>query len=190
MKLIKTITLLAAATGLCLSSTTAMSEPEGYLSIWRSSVKVAGKGDSKTLAMEIQTAKPIPVDGKTGAFGYAALTDNANNLLVLVTHLPIDDSSHENQENGFHAHVLDLKEPTAACAGANFEVDLENSGKNTAFDADYPWKIQGSKISVENVPVKDLGDAGVDTIVSFTLKPVLNSQQKPTNLCVTVTDKG
>jgi hypothetical protein len=109
---------------------------------------------------------------------------------VLVTHMPIDDSSHENQENGFHTHVLDLKEPTAACAGANFEVDLENSGKNTAFDADYQWQINGSKISVDNVPVKDLGDAGVDTIVSFTLKPVLDAQQKPTNLCVTVADKG
>jgi len=189
MKLSNKITLLATATALCLASSAAFSETEGHLSIWRSSVKVAGKGDNKTLAMEIQTAKPIPVDGKA-AFGYAALTDNANNLLVLVTHMPIDDSSHENQENGFHAHVLDLKEPTAACAGANFEVDLENSGKNAAFDADYQWKINGSKISVENVPVKDLGDAGVDTIVSFTLKPVLDAQQKPTNLCVTVADKG
>jgi hypothetical protein len=190
MKLIKKMTLLPLAVGLYLASSAAISETEGYLSIWRSSVKVAGKGDNKTLSMEIQTAKPIPVDGKSGAFGYAALTDNANNLLVLVTHMPIDDSSHENQENGFHTHVLDLKEPTAACAGANFEVDLENSGKNAAFDADYQWKVNGSKISVENVPVKDLGDAGVDTIVSFTLKPILDAQKKPTNLCVTVTDKG
>lgn len=190
MKLIKNATLLSLAAGLCLASSAALSETEGYLSIWRSSAKVSGKGDNKTLALEIQTAKPVPLDGKSGSFGYAALTDNANNLLVLVTHLPIDDSSHENQENGFHTHVLDLKEPTAACAGANFEVDLENSGKNTAFDADYQWKINGSKISVENVPVNDLGDAGVETIVSFTLKPVLNTQQKPTNLCVTVTDKG
>ncbi|MBL1264421.1 hypothetical protein [Candidatus Methylomicrobium oryzae] len=190
MKLRKILTLLSAAAGLSLASGAAIAETEGYLSIWSSTVKVAGKGDKKTLTMDIQTAKPIPVDGKSGAFGYAALTDNANNLLVLVTHLPIDDSSHEDPTNGFHTHVLDLKEPTAACAGANFEVDLENSGKNAAFDADYPWKVKGSKISVENVPVKDLGDAGVDTIVSFTLKPVLDAQQKPANLCVTVADKG
>lgn len=190
MKLIKKMTLLSAAAGLCLASHAAISETAGYLSIWSSTVKVAGKGDNKTLAMEIQTAKPIPMDGKSGSFGYAALTDNANNLLVLVTHLPIDDSSHENQENGFHTHVLDLKEPTAACAGANFEVDLENSGRNAAFDADYQWKSSGSKISIDNVPVKDLGDAGVDTIVSFILKPILDAQQKPTNLCITVTDKG
>lgn len=190
MKPIKKITLLAATVGLCLSSAAALSEPEGYLSIWRATAKAAGKGDNKTLALEVQTAKPIPLDGKSGAFGYAALTDGTNNVLVLVTHLPIDDSSHENPDNGFHAHVLDLKKPTEACLGANFEVDLENSGKNTAFDADYQWQAAGSKISVENVPVKDLGDAGVEAVVSFTLKPVLNAAQKPTNLCVTVIDQS
>jgi hypothetical protein len=190
MKLIRTITLLSAAAGFALASSAAMAETEGYLSIWSSSLKVAGKGANKTLAMDVQTAKPIPVDGKSGAFGYAALTDGTNNVLVVVTHLPIDDSSHEDPATGFHTHVLDLKQPTAACAGANFEVDLENSGKNAAFDADYQWKVNGSKISVENVPVKDLGDAGVDAIVSFTLKPILDAQQKPTNLCVTVADKG
>jgi hypothetical protein len=190
MKLNKKITLLAAATGLFLASGATIAETEGYLSIWSSSVKVVGKGDKKTLSMDIQTAKPIPVDGKSGAWGYAALTDNTNNVLVVVTHLPIDDSSHEDPTSGFHTHVLDLKEPTAACAGANLEVDLVNSGKNAAFDADYQWKVNGSRISVENVPIKDLGDAGVDSIVSFTLKPILDAQQKPTNLCVTVADKG
>jgi hypothetical protein len=190
MKPINKLTLMSALAGLCLASGAALSETAGYLSIWTSSVKVSGKGDNKTLALEIKTAEPVPMDAKSGAFGYAALTDNGNNLLVLVTHMPIDDSSHENQESGFHTHVLDLKEPTSACEGANFEVDLENSGKNTAFDADYQWQIKGGKITVDNVPVKDLGDAGVESVVSFTLKPVLDDQQKPTNLCVTVADKG
>ncbi|MGR8941852.1 MAG: hypothetical protein ACU83P_09725 [Gammaproteobacteria bacterium] len=190
MKLIKNVTILAAAIGLCLTSASAMSETAGYLSISRTEVKVKGKGDAKTLAMEVQAAEPIPVDGKSGAFGYAALSDDANNLLVLVTHLPIDDSSYENQESGFHAHVLDLKAPTEACKGANFEVDLENSGKNAAFDADYKWAVDNNRISVQNVPVKDLGNAGVETIVSFTLKPVLDANKKPTNLCITVADKA
>jgi hypothetical protein len=190
MKLIKKAAMLTATIGLYLTSASAMSEAAGYLSISRTEVKVKGKGDTKTLMMEVQTAEPIPVDGKSGAFGYAALSDDANNLLVLVTHLPIDDSSYENQESGFHAHVLDLKAPTDACKGANFEVDLENSGKNTAFDADYKWAVDNNRITVQNVPVKDLGNAGVESIVSFTLKPMLDANKKPTNLCITVADKS
>jgi hypothetical protein len=88
------------------------------------------------------------MDGKSGAFGYAALTDDGNNLLVAVTHLPIDDSSYEKTPSGFHTHVLDLMKPTAACAGANFEVDLVNSGKNKAFDADYAWSVKKGKLTI------------------------------------------
>ena len=190
MKHIKKATTLLALIGLGLTSASALSETAGYLSISRTDVKVKGKGDTKTLAMEVQAQEPIPVDGRSGAFGYAALTDDVNNLLVLVTHLPIDDSSYENPESGFHAHVLDLKAPTDACKGANFEVDLEGSGKNAAFDANYKWAVDNNRISVQNVPVKDLGNAGVETIVSFTLKPVLDANKKPTNLCVTVADKA
>jgi hypothetical protein len=162
----------------------------GYLSLKNVEVELEGKSDAKTLELKINTLKPIPVDGKSGAFGYAALADSGNNVLVLVTHLPIDDSSHENSTSGFHAHVLDLKKSIDACKGANFEVDLENSGKNTAFDADYKWKAEGNKISVEKVPVKDLGDAGVEGVASFTLKPILDSENHPTNLCVTVVDQA
>lgn len=129
------------------------------------------------------------MDGKSGAFGYAALSDGGNNLLVVVTHLPIDDSSHEKLPSGFHTHVLDLMEPTSACPHANFEVDLENSGKNQAFDADYSWSVSNSSIQVKDVPVADLGDAGVEAVVSFTLKPVLDAKGSPTNLCVHVVDQ-
>ncbi|MGR9051208.1 MAG: hypothetical protein ACU84J_01025 [Gammaproteobacteria bacterium] len=164
-------------------------EKPGYLVIDETEVETESKGANKTLEMEIKTRAAIPLDGKSGAFGYAALTDGGNNLLVLVTHLPIDDSSHENPSNGFHAHVLDLKAPTEACAGANFEVDVESSGQNKAFDADYQWQAKGNNISVKNVPVADLGDAGVESVVSFTLKPILGADNKPTHLCVTVTDQ-
>ncbi len=152
-------------------------------------VEAEWKGRAKTLEIEIETQGGIPMDGKAGAFGYGALTDGANNVLVLTTHLPIDDSTHEQLPSGFHTHVLDLKPPTPACAGANFEVDLENSGKNKAFDADYTWSIQGDEVKLKNVPAADLGDAGVESIVSFTIKPLLDSQQKPTNLCITVVDQ-
>ena len=71
----------------------------------------------------------IPMDGKSGAFGYGTLTDGGNNLLVSVKHLPIDDSYYEKTLSDIHTHVLGLMEPTAACTGANFEVDLASSGK-------------------------------------------------------------
>jgi len=45
--------------------------------------------------------------GKSGAFGYGALTDGGNNLLVAVTHLPIDDSSYEKTLSDIHTHALD-----------------------------------------------------------------------------------
>lgn len=163
--------------------------PKGYLKIKETEVEVKGSNEKKYLDMEIKTGKPIPVDGKSGAFGYAALSDGGNNLLVIVTHLPIDDSSHENPDSGFHTHVLDLKEPTAACPGANFEVDVASSKNNQAFDADYQWKVKGNKIEVEKVPVADLGDAGVESVVSFTLQPVLDKNKQATNLCISVVDQ-
>lgn len=189
MNLIKITTLVSALGLLAATTTTYAAQKPGYLLIKETEVGVESKNGRKSLELEIETQAPIPVDGKSGAFGYAALTDGGNNLLVLVTHLPIDDSSYEHSESGFHAHVLDLKDPGDACAGANFEVDLVNSGKNKAFDADYKWKAKGDKISVEEVPVADLGDAGVESIVSFTLKPILDASQKPSHLCVTVTDQ-
>jgi hypothetical protein len=191
MKFSKKTSTFALAFSLTVFSGMVLAEKNDYLSLKNIELELEGKGENKTLDIEIHTQGPIPDDGKSGAFGYAALTDDTNNLLVFVTHLPIDDSSHENPDNGFHTHVLDLKKPSVACKGANFEVDLENSGKNSAFDADYNWKLEDSnKISIEKVPVTDLGNAGVESIVSFTLKPILDAHNKPTNLCITVVDQA
>ncbi|MCF7967854.1 MAG: hypothetical protein K9K68_01655 [Methylococcaceae bacterium] len=139
--------------------------------------------------LEVETNVAIPIDGKSGAFGFGALTDGTNNVLVLTTHLPIDDSRHEQAPSGFHTHVLDLKAPGSAFAGANFEVDLEGSAKNSAFDANYVWSIKGNKVEVEKVPASNLGDAGVESGVSFTIQPILDAQKNPINLCVTVIDQ-
>ncbi|MGZ6238053.1 MAG: hypothetical protein ACXWMJ_12160 [Syntrophales bacterium] len=190
MKSISKTSLLASAIGLPLAGGVALVETAGYLSLKEAEVEWEAKADKKLLEVEIKTDKDIPMDGKSGAFGYAVLTDGGNNVLVLTTHLPIDDSSHEATPSGFHTHVLDLKNPTEACPGANFEVDLENSGKNTAFDADYKWKIDNNEASIEKVPVSDLGDAGVESVVSFTLKPILDANKKATNLCVSVVGKA
>lgn len=180
--------LLTVSIAMLAFSTTTKAANE-YLNLKQTEVEVKSENKKKELDVEIKVGKDIPMDGKSGAFGYAVLTDGGNNVLVMVTHLPIDDSSYEHKSSGFHTHVLDLKEPTENCKGANFEVDVENSGKNKAFDADYKWKVEGNKISVENVPVADLGDAGTEAIAAFTLKPILDANKKPSNLCVTVTDK-
>ncbi|MGR8933188.1 MAG: hypothetical protein ACU837_02215 [Gammaproteobacteria bacterium] len=181
--------ILAACGLLGLTSTCLAAAQTPYLALKKAEIEVESEGPAKTLKLEIETQADIPVDGKSGAFGYAALSDGGNNVLVLVTHLPIDDSSHENPKSGFHVHVLDLKDPSPACKGANFEVDLENSSKNKAFNTDYKYRIKGHEIEISDVPVADLGDAGIETVASFTLKPILDAAQKPTNLCVSVIDQ-
>jgi hypothetical protein len=162
----------------------------GHLSLRKTSYQWSSARDSsqRRIVAALDTAGTVPMDGKS-AFGYAWLSDGGNNVLVLVTHLPIDDSSHEAEGSGFHTHVLDLKEPTAACAGANFEVDVEGSRQNSAFDADYRWKVKGSRVAVQDVPTADLGDGGIEAVTAFTLKPILESDGKPSHLCVTVTDQ-
>jgi len=107
--------LLAALGLLGVGSVCLAAAQPDYLSITEVDVEVESKNSVKTLDLEIKTKANIPVDGKSGAFGYGALSDGGNNLLVLVSHLPIDDSSHENPKSGFHTHILDLKAPTDAC---------------------------------------------------------------------------
>lgn len=172
-----------------LATASAAWAAQDHLRLKETEAEYASEGGKKTISVEIKTAAAIPTDGKSGAFGYAALNDKGNNLLVLVSHLPIDDSSYEQVPSGFHTHVLDLKEPTPACPGANFEVDVENSKKNAAFDANYKWSVEGKEAEIKGVPVSDLGDAGIENVVSFTLKPVAGADGKPTNLCVTVVEQ-
>ncbi len=172
---------------LAISGSSATAAGTDYLKI--KSAEAEWEGREKSVGLEVETNAAIPMDGKSGAFGFGALTDGTNNVLVLTTHLPIDDSSHEQAPSGFHTHVLDLKAPGSACAGANFEVDLDGSAKNSAFDANYVWSIKGNKVEVEKVPASNLGDAGVESVVSFTIQPILDAQKNPTNLCITVIDQ-
>ena len=158
----------------------------GHLTITSSDVKI----NPSKLKADITTAAPIPLGGTSGAFGYAILTDGGtgplDNVLVLVTHLPIDDSSHEDPASGFHTHVLDLMVPSAGCAGHDLEVNLAGSGANAAFDADYNWKIKGTKAKIRAVPVSDLGGATtVIGVTSFTVTPIFAGPTL-TNLCVDV----
>lgn len=185
----KWVKMIAASLGILLVSTGAQAE-ETYLKLNQAVAdQVTSKEGSNRVAIRLSTGGEVPMDGQAGAFGYAALSDGGNNVLVLVTHLPIDDSSHEATDSGFHAHILDLKGPTPACIGATFEVDVENSRKNTAFDAAYPWSIEGANIEVRDIPVTDLGNPTLKGYAAFKLKPVMGNDGKPSHLCVTVVDQ-
>lgn len=151
----------------------------GYLAIDDTHVKAK----KKHLDIKIKTEGKIPLDGSAGAFGYAVLTGGFNNVLVLVTHLGLDDSTHEDPVSGFHTHVLDLMAPSTSCDTYDAEVDLVNSGLNSAFDADYDWKIHGEDASIKHVPISELGGSDVQGIVSFTVTPV---DDAGLHLCVDV----
>lgn len=158
----------------------------GHLTITDSSAKITGQ----KLKVDITTAGTIPLDGSGGAFGYAVLTNGGtgalDNVLVLVTHLGIDDSGFEDPVSGIHTHVLDLTGPSSPnCDGFDAEVDLAASVANSAFDPNYQWKVKNNNVKIRNVPLADLGGATeVLAVVAFTVTPVFDG---PTlHLCVDV----
>jgi hypothetical protein len=130
----------------------------------------------------VQRAAPVGQCASTiglleSAFGQPAGTDEANN------------------DETFHAHILDLKPNDAGCDGVENNIGLEvdlgrtvSSGNNVS--PDYPVNVIGNKITVLDVPVG--GDPGFNgtasdeilAAVSFGIHP-LNSGPTITNLCLT-----
>ena len=149
--------------------------------------KTNPKGTNDRIKVHIDVMAPIPLDGSGGAFGYGIFTGGGdNNVLVLVTHLGIDDSDHEDPTSGFHTHVLDLKAITSDCTGFDGEVDLEGSGMNKGFDLDADWEIDGKTAWIGFTPTKRLNDTTtVDAVKSFTISPVFDGPTL-TNLCLDV----
>jgi hypothetical protein len=139
--------------------------------------------NNKALEVRADMNSNIPESGKAGAFGYAWLTDDLNNVLVVVTHKGLDDSNYEDPVSGFHTHVLDLMTPTTSCDAYDLEVDLAGSGANTAFDPNYEFFVQNRRVEVQHVPAIDLGDAGVEMFATFTVTPV---EDGDLHLCVDV----
>lgn len=158
----------------------------GHLSLVSASAVITGD----RLKADLVTSTAVPLDGSAGAFGYAILTNGGSgaldNVVVLVTHLGIDDSSHEDPISGFHTHVLDLMAPSKNCKKFDVEVDLAGSVANAAFDSNYQWIIDGTSIKIRNVPTSDLGNpTEVLGVVAFTVTPVFKGGSL-TNLCVDV----
>ena len=154
---------------------------------------------NERIKVHIEVGADIPVDGSAGGFGYAILTESGNGddlslgkVLVLVTHLPIDDSDHEDPISGLHTHVLNLIGATSACTNAgdfDLEVDLSTSGDNKGFDLDSDWEVDGDTAWIGFTPTKLLNSGDVEAIVAFTVTPIPDAIS-PTNLCVDVVGLG
>lgn len=157
------------------------------------------KNPNERIKVHIEVGADIPVDGSISGFGYAILTESGNGaalslgkVLVLVTHLPIDDSDHEDPTSGLHTHVLNLIAATSACTSAgdfDLEVDLSTSGDNKGFDLDSDWEVDGNTAWIGFTPTKTLNSGAVEAIVAFTVTPIPDAVS-PTNLCVDVVGSG
>jgi len=176
----KTIILATAlATIFLVSMLIAPSWSAGHVVLEESEVEVE---NGATLEVEIEVRAEIPKD-ESSAFGYAALTDGGNKVLVLVTHVPaFDDSDFDDEEGGFHTHVLNLIDPTDDCPGASFEIDLGAA----ITDPGYENEVDDNEVEIKDVPTADLGDAGVELIAAFTASVPSFTNGDPDNVCVTV----
>jgi hypothetical protein len=184
---------------------------DGHLNIEESSVTVSG--DGANLEARITVEGPISINGNDGAFGYGLLNDGTNNVLALTTHLCASDSTEQgaakkcdatigldavissadredHNDAAFHAHVLDLKGVvnTSSCStvdGSTTEVDIASSGASNNVSPDWPVHVSGKHITVENVDTSELGDNGVEVVVSFGITPIWDNNGSITNLCLT-----
>ena len=187
----KTILGISFAAAFAISMIILPAYAEGHLGITDTEVetKSNAKGTNDRIKVHIEVGADIPLDGTAGAFGYGIFTGGVtDNVLVLVTHLPIDDSNHEDPTSGFHTHVLDVIAPTGACTnGFTHEVDLAGSGMNKGFDLDADWEIDGKTAWIGFTPTKRLnGVTDVDFVAAFTVTPIF-AEGTLTNLCLTVT---
>ncbi len=179
-------------------------------------VTIAEIDGDEFLKATITANGPIKNNGQLGAYGYGLITDGGagNNVLALTTHMCASDSPVQGNVNDnrcpnpvglldfaftkandgplFHAHVLDLKAATSACAvvpgSSGLEVDVASSlatnGGVPGVSPDYPIKVSGKTITVGNVPVSVLNDNTVDAVASFEIVG-LATGNTITNLCLT-----
>lgn len=154
-----------------------LADAAGHIFISKTDVKVK---NLTTLDATITVTAKIPKDGSAGAFGYGIITDSVgvNNVLAITTHAGITDHSSQTTLGDplFHAHVLDLAAPGSlgdTCVGTgDAVVDFASSiASGNNIDAQHKVIFAGNQIKVQNVPVSDLNDAGVEAIVAFLIIP-------------------
>jgi hypothetical protein len=151
--------------------------------------KVQTNGDETTEAT-LKTHGHIPEDGEGGAFGYAVITDEGfDSVIVTESHEGVYDSEEQRDENDpvFHNHYVTLREGAEECGddpavgSKSFESPGEISIQNKkAVLSDLPAEAELQTVS----PAVDKDDAElgepneftpgthVESAVSFHLEPM------------------
>jgi hypothetical protein len=147
--------------------------------------------DDRILNDILNTHGHIPEDGQGGAFGYALITDQGfDSVIVTESHKGVYDSEEQRDENDpvFHNHYATLREGVDDCGGNpavgsnSFESPGEISIQNKkAVLSDLPAEAELQTV----IPALDKDDAeldklyefdpgtNVENVVAFQLEPVI-----------------
>lgn len=199
--LIPAVAALAVA---MFAAPTLASAVDDFLNITDNKIEV-----KETIEAKLETGDDIPTDG---AFGYGLLTGDTSDagalitgVIVATTHGGVLDS--EDQENAadpiWHNHLVDLTvadpgvcapntnlgqfgSPALEVAAITFESPGEvNVDENRIKIEEIPFTFDGTLPPVlGGAPVTISPGGDVTLAVSFTLKPVFNSEEVLTNVCV------
>jgi len=88
--------------------------PPGYLDITNAKLVESQKNVKMHIKVAGNTDDGIDPDTGEGFFGYAALTEDFNDVLAVTYHEPIVDS---DAQPGWHSHVVDLTTETGCVSG-------------------------------------------------------------------------
>ncbi len=140
----------------------------------------------------LKTHGHIPENGQGGAFGYAIITEEGfDSVIVTTTHEGVYDSEEQRDENDpvFHNHYITLRENVDECADnpAVGSISFESPGdvniqNKKAVLSDLPAEAELQTV----IPALDKDDAeldelnefnpgtNVENVVSFQLEPVVD----------------
>jgi hypothetical protein len=174
---------------------------EDFLNIGEATVKVQ---DDDELDAKIETDETIPTDGDEGAFGYAILTDQGlDAVIVTTTHGGVFDSKEQDDADDpvFHNHFVKLDAESEECGDdpkveeitfeSPGEVDIEDQ---KALLESIPSEFEGTNVDRPATDKEDieLGDdirlepgTDVQDVVSFKLEPQFENGDDIEAICVT-----
>jgi hypothetical protein len=127
------------------------------------------------IKLELYTAEDADT-GVPAAYGYAAMTEDGQNILAVTTHFGIVDEDPESTEETafFHTHIVDV---VGDCeTGAQVSADPDAVGD---------FKIDGTEIKVTDVPAGSVSTLTGD-VISFTIH--LEGEGEDLKVCVVPVD--
>ena len=152
---------------------------ESFLTIERSSVLIDDDDDELTAELDVEGLL-IPTNGTRGAFGYGALTDDGDAILVAHTHPGMLDSEAQRfiEDPIWHNHFVKLGD-VEQCEKDQGIVDItwQSPGEvgiddNIARINDVPTGEFGGWHSMTGEPLSMMLGEAVSEVISFKLYPV------------------